>query len=401
MTSERLPLPPAPVSATTANTEASFTNVEKRPDKFGKPGLIRLPLPWSALTQFDSIIDTRSPAEFALDHIPGAISCPVLNDEERIRVGTIYKQESAFHAKRVGASLVARNIGLTIEKHFHDKPKNWRPLIYCWRGGSRSGAMTHILRQVGWDATQLEGGYKAWRAFLVGDLATLAAQFQYVAITGRTGSGKSRLIEALTRAGAQVLDLEQLAAHKGSVLGNLPDRPQPSQKWFESAIWHQLSQFSTSAPVFVEAESKKVGMLRVPEALIERMWQGDCLDVQTADPLRVPLLKEEYAHLIANESLLRFKLDCLRPLHSSDQVNLWQSLIDQRDWDRLVASLLEKHYDPAYTRSMFQHYVNLPSAKTVVLDNITAVGFDRIAARTMSLFAAFAAPANTAMLSRE
>jgi tRNA 2-selenouridine synthase len=365
--------------------------VEARERPFLKPGTIRLPLSFQDLSRFDDVIDTRSPAEFALDHIPGAISCPVLSNEERVRVGTLHKQESPFAAKRLGAALVAKNIGAHIEALFHDRPKNWRPLVYCWRGGSRSGAMTHILRQVGWDAHQLEGGYKAWRAHLVNDLAALAPRFRYVAIAGRTGSGKSRLVEALarlTREGAkvQVLDLEQLAAHKGSVLGNLPDRPQPSQKWFESQIWAALSAFDPSRPVFVEAESKKVGMLRVPEALIETMWQGECVNVETPDHLRVPLLQEEYAHLITDTALLRFKLDCLRPLHPEKLVDSWHAQIDRSDWPALVESLLQNHYDPAYTRSMNRNYVNLPKAECVTLSDISPAGFDAVAHDVIAMF---------------
>jgi tRNA 2-selenouridine synthase len=364
----------------------AIDDTRRAPLKPGNPkaGIVRLPLSFGDLRGFDAIIDTRSPAEYALDHIPGAISCPVLNDDERIRVGTLYKQDSAFAAKRVGAALVARNIGIHIENEFQDRPKNWRPLVYCWRGGTRSGAMTHILRQVGWDAAQLEGGYKAWRAHLVLDLDRLAATFNYIAVTGRTGSGKSRLIEALHAAGGQVLDLEDLAAHKGSVLGSLPDRPQPSQKWFESMIWDTLSRFNPARPVFVEAESRKVGMLRVPASLMARMWQGECVVVDTPDALRIPLLMDEYAHLIENTPLLRFKLDCLRPLHSHERVDNWQTSIEQKNWPALISALLHDHYDPAYSRSMFQNYVNLGRARTVSISDVSDAGFLAVARSLLS-----------------
>ncbi|MFN4149090.1 MAG: tRNA 2-selenouridine(34) synthase MnmH, partial [Rhodocyclaceae bacterium] len=180
------------------------------------------------LAEFDAILDARSPAEYADDHIPGAISCPVLSNEERARVGTLYKQVSPFEAKKLGAVLVARNVAALIEAHFLDKPKSWRPLVYCWRGGQRSGAFTHVLREIGWDAHRLEGGYKGWRRHVLERLAVLPQKFSFRVVSGPTGSGKSRLLEALARLGAQVLHLEELAAHKGSVLGVLPDEPQPS-----------------------------------------------------------------------------------------------------------------------------------------------------------------------------
>jgi tRNA 2-selenouridine synthase len=340
-----------------------------------RPGMIRLPLSLTDLRGYDAIIDARSGAEWQLDHLPGALSYPVLTDEERTRVGTLYKQSSSFEAKKVGAALVARNIARHIEDAFHDKPKSWRPLIYCWRGGSRSGAFTHILRQIGWDAVQLEGGYKRWRAQIASELSTMPAAFSFVAVCGRTGSGKSRLLEAMAGLGAQVLDLEALAAHKGSVLGDLPDQPQPTQKQFESRIWEALAEFDPLRPVVVEAESKKIGVLRVPDALIERMWQGRCIELTTAKPLRVPLLCDEYAHLIADPALLGFKINCLRALHSNERIDGWHRLIADQQWTALVADLLESHYDPAYDRSMFKNYLHIAAAKSVVLQDITPDGF--------------------------
>ena len=113
------------------------------------------------LTEFDSLIDVRSEAEFALDHLPGAINCPVLTDAERVEVGTMDRQQSSFEARRRGAAYVARNIAHHIERHFHSKPKNWRPLVYCWRGGNRSAAMTHTWVR-SWQARQLQGGSRAY-----------------------------------------------------------------------------------------------------------------------------------------------------------------------------------------------------------------------------------------------
>jgi len=201
------------------------------------------------LDQFDEIIDVRTPAEFAEDHIPGAINCPVLDNEERIRVGTLHKQVSPFEANKVGAVLVVHNIARHIETRFHDRPKNWRPLIYCWRGGKRSGAMTIILSQIGWQARQLEGGYKTYRRGVNTELETLPQQFQYLTVCGPTGSGKSALLQALQAAGGQVLDLEQIARHKGSVLGALPDRPQPAQKRFETLLWDRLRRLDPAQAI--------------------------------------------------------------------------------------------------------------------------------------------------------
>ncbi|MFZ3289881.1 MAG: tRNA 2-selenouridine(34) synthase MnmH, partial [Telluria sp.] len=255
------------------------------------------------LAQFDAIIDVRSESEFALDHIPGAINCPVLNDEERVRVGTMYKQVNSFEAKKVGAALVSRNIARHIEQLWIGKPRDWKPLVYCWRGGNRSGSMAHVLAKIGWPAIQLDGGYKAYRAH-VSEALSAPPALSFKVICGTTGSGKSRLLEVLDTVGAQVLDLEQLAAHRGSVLGDLPSQPQPSQKMFETRVWDKLRHFDPALPVFVESESKKVGQLRVPDAVIEQMRRSPCVSVSLSRPNRVRLLMEDYHHFASDPATL-------------------------------------------------------------------------------------------------
>ena len=312
--------------------------------------------------KFDAIIDVRSPSEYAEDHIPGAVSAPVLDDAERARVGTMYKQVSAFEAKKVGAALLAKNAAQHIQNLFRDKPKSWHPLVYCWRGGKRSGAMAHILREIGWNADTLEGGYKAYRRFVVSELSRLPSTLDFTVIHGPTGSGKSRLLGALRHAGAQVLDLEDLAAHRGSVLGNLPERPQPAQKMFESLLLRDLSALDASRPVYVEGESKKIGELQVPDALIERMRASPCIVLDTPLEARVDLLLDEYRHFLENRALLEAQLDCLVGLHGRTRIAEWKSI---QDWRELVSRLLVEHYDPAYRRSSTRNFTHLGDARSV------------------------------------
>jgi tRNA 2-selenouridine synthase len=248
------------------------------------------------LDRFDTIIDVRSESEFAEDHVPGALNCPVLSDAERKEVGTMDRQQSSFEARRRGAALVSRNIARHLEEVFADKPRDWRPLVYCWRGGNRSGAMTHILGRVGWRAQQLEGGYRAYRRAVIAELDALPQRLQFQVICGPTGSGKSRLLQQLAGRGAQVLDLEALACHRGSVLGGLPSQPQPGQKHFESRVWDTLRRCAPARPVFVESESRKVGSLRVPDALLARMRESPCITLEVPRAARVRLLRDEYAH---------------------------------------------------------------------------------------------------------
>jgi len=330
------------------------------------------------LERFDTIIDARSEGEYALDHLPGAINCPVLNDEERIRVGTLYKQVGAFEAKKVGAALVARNIARHIEEQFGDKPREWKPLVYCWRGGNRSGSLAHILAKIGWPVVQLDGGYKAYRAAVSAALEAPPA-LRWRVICGTTGSGKSRLLETLEGLGAQVLDLERLAAHRGSVLGHLPHEPQPTQKMFETRIWDKLRHFDPSRPVFVESESKKVGNLRVPEAVMAGMRAAPCVALTVSRANRVRLLMEDYEHFARDPQALNGQLDHLVQLHGRAKIDAWHALANSGAMPELVDQLLVEHYDPAYLRSIDRNFVQYGQAQVLELNDIGPQDFIRAA----------------------
>ncbi|MGI4935983.1 MAG: tRNA 2-selenouridine(34) synthase MnmH, partial [Janthinobacterium lividum] len=320
------------------------------------PALITLPEALARLPSFDAVIDVRSPAEFALDHLPGAINCPVLDDEERVRVGTMYKQVNAFEAKKLGAALVARNIAHHIDTAFAGHGRHWQPLLYCWRGGNRSGAMALILAKIGWPALQLDGGYRFFRHHVNAELAVLPARFDFRVVCGTTGSGKSRLLQHLAMLGAQVLDLEALAEHRGSVLGILPGAPQPSQKMFESRIWRALSAFDPQRPVFIEAESRKVGNLRVPALLIDTMRAASCIAVSLPQSQRVALLMSDYAHFVTLPESLNKQLECLLPQHGRQVIGRWQQMALAGEMPTLVGELLSSHYDPAYLKSIERNF---------------------------------------------
>ena len=329
---------------------------------------------------FDAIIDVRSPGEFAEDHLPGAINCPVLDDDERIRIGTLYKQVNAFEAKKAGAALVSHNIGRHIETVFMDKPRDWKPLVYCWRGGNRSGAMAHVLARIGWHAVQLDGGYKEFRRHINTALTTLPGRFRYRVICGTTGSGKSRLLETLAATGAQVLDLELLAAHRGSVLGHLPDTAQPSQKMFETRIWEKLRAFDPALEVFIESESKKVGNVRVPDALMDAMRAAPCVALALPDAARVALLMADYAHFVDSPDALNRQLDCLTPLYGAVPIKRWQQMASGGAMETLVSELLVQHYDPAYRRSIARNFSQFANAQILEMPEFSDAAFAAAAA---------------------
>lgn len=309
------------------------------------------------LTDFDAIIDARSEAEFEADHLPGAVNWPTLNNAERIEIGTLYKQVNPFEARKRGAAIAARNIAAHIEREVIDKPREWQPLAYCWRGGQRSGSLALILSQIGFRVTLVEGGYKAFRAALVQDIAARAPGLSYRVICGPTGSGKTRLLQALAAEGAQVLDLEALAKHRSSVLGAMPGLAQPTQKHFETLIWDQLRRFKPELPVFVESESKKVGNLAVPGALMDAMRASPCMHLQLSDEQRVALLLEDYDYLTRDVTYFCKRLGLLTELKGREVVARWQKLAQEGDFSSVVMELLTQHYDPAYLQSMQRNFV--------------------------------------------
>ena len=331
------------------------------------------------LAAYDAIIDVRSPSEFAEDHIPGAINCPVLDDAQRAEVGTLYKQVSPFEAKKVGAALVSANIAHHLQASFLDKPRQWKPLIYCWRGGDRSGSMTTIFRAIGWQAGQLAGGYKAWRRHVIDQLSVRPADFNFRVVCGATGCAKTSVLQAIGALGEQILDLEGLASHKGSVLGILPGQPQPSQKWFETSLLTALNQLDPARPVYVEAESRKIGNLHVPEALIARIRSGECLQIDATLAARVSYLLRDYAYFFALPELLNQRLDALRTLVAGETLSRWKAYVAAADWPTLVQELLEQHYDPLYHRSQTNNFAGLPESHRFASDDLSADGITRLA----------------------
>ena len=317
------------------------------------------------LGDFSDVIDARSEGEFAEDHLPGAINWPSLNNEERQLVGTEYKQISAFDAKKRGAALVAKNIARHLERDVIHKPRDWQPLVYCWRGGKRSGSLALILDQIGFNVTLVDGGYKAFRAALVADLPQLAARQDYRVICGTTGSGKTRLLQALATQGAQVLDLEALANHRSSVLGVIPGLPQPTQKAYDSLIWAALKRFDDTRPVYIESESKKVGNVAIPEGLITAMRAAPCLQLDLSDDERVELLLEDYDFFVKDIEFFCDRLGALTQARGKEVVTDWQTRSRNGDVASVVRELLTGHYDPVYLQSMKRNFAQYDRARVI------------------------------------
>ena len=317
------------------------------------------------LAEFDAVIDARSENEYAEDHLPAAVNWPSLNNAERHEVGTLYKQVSPFEARKRGASLVAANISRHIAQHVMDKPKAWKPLVYCWRGGQRSGSLSLVLGQIGFTVHLVEGGYKAFRAAMLAELPALAQRLSYRVVCGPTGSGKTRLLQALEAAGAQVLDLEALASHRSSVLGLIPGQPQPAQKRFDTLVWEKLRSFDPARPVYVESESRKVGNLAVPEALIAAMRASACLRLDLPDEERVRLLMEDYDFFARDRELFCERLAALVQLRGREVVERWQAQVRAGEIEPVVRELLVRHYDPGYASSTERNFIRFDEGRTI------------------------------------
>jgi tRNA 2-selenouridine synthase len=342
-------------------------------ERLSKLHSLPAPQALAQLHEFSTVIDVRSESEFALDHLPGAVNWPVLSDVQRHQVGTEYKQDSPFNAKKRGAAMVARNIAQHIEQHVMAQPKDWAPLLYCWRGGQRSGALALVLAQIGFRVHVVQGGYQAGRRAVVEALAVLPERFQYRVVCGTTGSGKSRLLQRLHAQGAQVLDLEALAEHRGSVLGLVPGHTQPGQKMFESRVWNALARFDPEQSVFVESESKKVGNLQVPLALMTRMRQSPCIALELPLSARVQLLMEDYDFFVQDTEAFCTRLDALRVRQGHEVVNHWQATARAQHTAEVVQDLLTMHYDPIYLQSIQRNYQGMaPPCLTLVWDGSEA-----------------------------
>jgi len=310
---------------------------------------ISLPHDLSELTE---TIDVRSPSEFAEDHLPGAINLPVLDDLEREKVGTIYNG-NPFEARKLGAQLISKNIATHIENHFSDKTKSYAPLVYCWRGGMRSNSFAHVLRSIGWRARLLDGGYKAYRTYLRTELDRLFSlpELKLTVLAGPTGVAKTRLLHTLKEQGAQVLDLEALANHKGSVLGLEPETFQPSQKMFETHLAETLAKLDITQPIFTEAESNRIGLVHCPPGLWQKLGEGSVVDIKLSLEQRARFLLDDYPYFTDQPEHLKGLLQRLTKLRGNEQIRQWNTLIDEGQWYEFVLSILRDHYDLVYRKA--------------------------------------------------
>jgi len=326
---------------------------------------------------FDTIIDARSPSEFAEDHLPGAINLPVLDDAQRAEVGTIYKQVSPFQARKIGGALAAANVARHVAGPLADRDGSWRPLVYCWRGGQRSGAFSTILAQIGWRTSRLEGGWKSWRALVLRQVQELGPPCPLVVLDGNTGSAKTEILQRLSRRGVQVIDLEGLANHRGSLFGAMPGG-QPSQKLFESRLAMALAGLDPARPALVEAESSRIGDLAVPRAVWQALCAAPRLRLQVPLAERAAYTAQAYADAVTEPGRVEATVARLAPLHPAEQIEAWRGMAARGEWAALAAGLMRDHYDPRYEKHRARHGEN--ERGVIPVQSLDDAGLDAAAA---------------------
>ncbi|KRB70520.1 tRNA 2-selenouridine(34) synthase MnmH [Noviherbaspirillum sp. Root189] len=334
---------------------------------------------------YDLIIDARSPREFADDHIPGAVNLPVVDNAEFAEVGTLHRTDP-LAAYQLGARYSLLNISRHIETHISHVEARSRILVYCFRGGKRSKVWQDVLETIGYRVERVKGGWKAYRRWVNEQLVTAPANFRYIVVSGPTGCGKTRLLSALHESGAQVLDLEGLASHRGSIIGAVPGKPQPTQKLFDSRLLERLSQFDPSRPVWVESESKKIGQVQLPEALLVKMREGQVLAVNAPMAQRVQLLREDYQHFEEDPQVLIDRLRNLRPLIGGEEFEKWEALAAARQVPELFERLMRYHYDPTYRRSILRNYPGIDSSPQIPLQDLSPAGLLPVARELQERF---------------
>jgi len=327
---------------------------------------------------YDLIIDARSPREYAEDHIPGAVNLPVVDNAEFAEVGTLHRS-NPLAAYQLGARYSLQNISRHIETHVSKYGGKSRILVYCFRGGKRSKVWQDVLETIGYRVERVKGGWKAYRRWVNEQLAVVPARFSYIVLSGPTGCGKTRLLTALQENGAQVLDLEGLATHRGSIIGAVPGKPQPTQKLFDSMLLEKLDSFDAARPVWVESESKKIGQVQLPDALLQTMRGGMTIAVDAPMAQRVQLLREDYAHFEDDPGSLIERLRYLRPLVGGDEFEQWESLASQKKVPDLFERLMRHHYDPTYRRSILRNYPEIDSSPKIMLEGLSMTALQPIA----------------------
>ncbi|MFB6356647.1 MAG: tRNA 2-selenouridine(34) synthase MnmH [bacterium] len=305
------------------------------------------------LNQLDSledplIIDVRTPSEFQEDHHRNAINLPVLNDEQREEVGTIHNLDTTFEARQIGARYISENLPGILERVEEKYYSDRAIVVYCWRGGMRSESLGLVLDRIGYPTYRIEGGYRSLRKNIKNYLESGNWPHPVVTLYGYTGTGKTEILHNLANRGESIIDLEDLANHRGSAFGGVGLGEQPSQKWFEHRLYEQLDQ--SSAPLFLEGESRQIGRCHVPDRLYEDLANSPRIWVEANLEYRINNIMDEYEWPREKDQLIQ-NLEHISERFGSDKTSHLQDLLRKDRVESVVETLLTDYYDPAYDHS--------------------------------------------------
>ncbi|BCJ86677.1 tRNA 2-selenouridine(34) synthase MnmH [Effusibacillus dendaii] len=302
-----------------------------------------------------TLIDVRSEGEYQESHIPGAVNIPLLNNEERARVGTVYKQVGQGQAKELGLQIVSSKLP-DLVKQIQQAAVDTQPVVYCWRGGMRSKSVATVLDLLGIPALRLEGGYRAYRETVTERLAHFQLSARCVVIHGMTGTGKTELLKRLADDGEPVVDLEGMAGHKGSAFGSIGEHPR-NQRMFDSLLLDRLEELKGAPYLIIEAESKRIGRVNMPDFLVEAKEAGLHILLEAPLSVRVERTLDQYVvdDPDFHEKVTHALQSIEKKLPPDDRKFAWQYIEEYR-YDQLAEILLVKYYDPRYAHSMQQYH---------------------------------------------
>lgn len=302
------------------------------------------------------LIDVRTPKEFELERVPNSVNIPVLLDEERVVVGTTYVQTSKEKAKKLGVEFISKRLPEIFEE-IEELAKKYSKLVFmCARGGMRSSSIASLFESLGYKVAKLEGGYKAYREFIIQNIPLENERFQYMVVHGRTGVGKTKVLNKMIELGATVLDLEKLAAHKGSFFGALGEKLPQSQKRFDGEIFEFLRNCKSKF-IVVESESKRIGNLYVPESVYQSMSNGHHVFIDTSIDNRLDILMEDYTNVPPHEIE-----ECIMKVAryvSKEKISTYLQLLNEGKLRELGKVLIVQYYDPLYEVSIDRHEFEL------------------------------------------
>ncbi|MGI6712828.1 MAG: tRNA 2-selenouridine(34) synthase MnmH [Bacillota bacterium] len=291
-------------------------------------------------------IDLRSENEFQEDHIPNAINIPLFNNEERANVGTVYKNQGSKAARKLGLKIVTPKLPKIVQL-IDDIANNSSIVLYCWRGGLRSQSLAVILDLMDIKGYRLIGGYKKFRNWIYAYFQQEKLGFEAIILHGLTGTGKTEIIKQLEKSQIGVIDLEGLANNRGSVFGSLGLSDQPTQKMFESLLWHKLEQNKDQRFIVVECESKRIGKLILPSLFYQTMKEGKHILVYDTLPNRVKRIISEYDPSTYKNQVLEALIK-LKDRLGKDKINYLKNLVIEGKYQWVVEDLLICYYDPLY-----------------------------------------------------